>query len=246
MKCIKSILAVAIIVMLFTTIGNAQEEEESFLLDITAFTINYGHNSQFVDGVKKWKKCYQDNDGEGTWNVWHRMQGDKNVYVASGRMANWAEMDKKDPASQACSYIALQSIVPHVESQDQNFARSMPNFSRSTNMPNMSLIWNTGFKVKNNMAFMEVIEEVTSTIKSEEGDQRGYWYRVMGGESMDYFVSSPYENFAALDKDESGVWEVYERVHGEKKTKTIREKFMASCSNIWSYIYTLEEELSMP
>jgi len=244
MRTIKTILLAAVTALVFTTTGNAQEEE-SFLLDLTEFTIKYGHGSQFVDGVKKWKKCYQDNNGEGTWNVWHRIQGDKNVYVASGRMDNWAEMDKTDPASLACSAIALQSIRPHIESQDQNIARSMPDISRSTDMPNMGLIWSTGFKVNNSMAFMEVIKEVTSTIKTKEGDQRGYWYNVMGGESMDYFVSSPYENFAALDKEEDGVWEVYSSVHGDKKTKEIREKFMASYDDIWSYIYTLEEELSM-
>ncbi len=244
MRTIKTLLLAAVVAMLFSTEGNAQEDE-SFLLDLTAFTIKYGHDSQFVDGVKKWKKCYQDNNGENKWNVWHRVQGSSNVYVVAGRMENWAEMDKKDAAGAACSAIAIQSIRPHIENADNNIARSMPKVSRSTDMPNMSLIWSTGFKVKNNMAFMEVIEEVTSTIKSKEGDERGYWYRVMGGKSMDYFVSSPYENFAALDKDESGVWEVYESVHGEKKTQAIREKFMASYSDIWSYIYTLEEELSM-
>ncbi|MGB3607677.1 MAG: hypothetical protein WA775_13900 [Psychroserpens sp.] len=246
MNCIKSTLVVAAMAMLFISTGNAQEQEDSFLLDLTAFTIKYGHGSQFVDGVKKWKKCYQDNGGENKWNMWHRVQGNENVYVVSGRMDNWAEMDKEDPAGMACGAIALQSIIPHIKSQDQNIARSMPKISRSSDLPNMSLIWSTGFKVKNHMAFMEVIEDVTSTIKGKEGDERGYWYRVMGGTSMDYFVSSPYENFAALDKEEDSVWEVYKNVHGEKKTKEIREKFMTSYSDIWSYIYTLEEELSMP
>lgn len=244
MKCMKSILMFAVIAMLFTTTGNSQEEE-SFLLDLTAFTIKYGQSSQFVDGVKKWKKCYQDNDGKNTWRMWHRLQGEKNVYVAAGQMANWAEMDKEDPANAACGAIAIQSILPHVESQDNNIARSMPKMSRSTDMPNMTLIWSTGFKVNNRMAFMEVIEDVTSTLKKKEGENRGYWYGVMGGQSMDYFVSEPYENFAALDKEEDSVWKVYSSVHGEKKTKETREKFMASYDDIWSYVYTLEEELSM-
>lgn len=61
----------------------------------------------------------------------------------------------------------------------------------------------------------------------------------------DYFVSTPFKSFADLDKDIDNVWKVYTSVHGEAKTKEIREKFNAALDDAWSYTYTLSKDLSM-
>ena len=95
------------------------------------------------------------------------------------------------------------------------------------------------------MVFNEVVKEVTSTIAKKEGNSRGYWYSLMGGEGADYFVSTPFKSFADLDKDIDNVWKVYTSVHGEAKTKEIREKFNAALDDAWSYTYTLSKDLSM-
>ena len=244
MKCMKSTLVAVAMLLLLSTTGNSQDAE-SFILNVTEFTIKYGQDSKFTEGVKKWNKCYNDNNGTEKWRVWHRLQGKGNVYVMAGRMENWAQMEAENPAAKSCRSIALDFITPYIENTEFNIARSMPKISRKTELADMSLIWSTGFKVNNDMAFNEVIEEVTAAVNTKEGDRKGYWYNVMGGEKMDYFVSAPYSGFAALDKEEDSVWKIYESVHGEKKTKDIREKFRTSVDNIWSYVYTYEKELSL-
>ena len=70
------------------------QDDESYLLRLTEITVKHGHNAQFVQGVKTWKKCYKDNKGENPWNMWSRLQGEGSVYAFTGRMANWAEMDE--------------------------------------------------------------------------------------------------------------------------------------------------------
>jgi hypothetical protein len=32
---------------------------ESLLLNLSEITVKHGHDAQFVEGVKSWKKCYQ-------------------------------------------------------------------------------------------------------------------------------------------------------------------------------------------
>jgi hypothetical protein len=243
-KTLKTILLTACL-LLMLPISTQAQEDESFIMNITEFTIKFGQGAKFTDGVKKWNKCYKENNGTDTWNVWHRLQGKGNVYVLASRMTNWAEMDKSDPAGRACRAIGLEHITPYIESSEFSTTRYMPNSSRKTPIEDMGVIWVTSFVVNNSMAFNEVVKDVTSTIAKKEGDSRGYWYRVMGGQGADYFVSTPYKDFADLDRDEENVWSVYESVHGKSKTKDMREKFNASLDDSWSYTYTLEKDLSM-
>jgi len=244
MKAIKTILMVASFLLMLPFTSQAQEDE-SFLLNTTRFTIKFGHDANFTDGVKKWNKCYKENNGTEAWNVWHRLQGEGNVYVLGSRMKNWAAMDDSDAAGKACSAIAITSIIPHIESSAQGMARSMPKYSRKASSEGTSVIWVTSFEVNNGALFNEIVEEVTSTVATKEGDKRGYWYRVMGGKGASHFVTSPYKSFADLDTDRDGVWEVYESIKGKSKTKEMREKFNTTLDDVWSYVYTLEDELSM-
>jgi hypothetical protein len=244
MKIFKTILLVACFTIMLPTATQAQEDE-SFIMNLTEFTVKFGHNSVFTEGVKKWNKCYKENGGKDTWNVWHRLQGKGNVYVMASRMNKWAEMDESDPAGKACRSIALDFITPHIESAEYNTARSIPEYSRKTALEGMSIVWVNSFKVKNSMVFNEIVKEVTSVIKSQEGDNRGYWYRQMAGEGVNYFVSTPFKDFADLDNDRDGVWAIFEKAKGKAKTKEIREKFSAVLENSQSYTYTLETDLSM-
>jgi hypothetical protein len=207
MKTFKTtLLAIASLVLLSSTAQS--QEQETFILNLTEFTIKFGHDSKFTEGVKKWNKCYEENNGTEKWRVWHRLQGKGNVYIISARMANWAQMENKDLAAKACRSIALDFITPYIESTGFNVARSMPAISRKTDMTDLSVIWSTSFKVHNDTAFNEILKDVTSTISTKEGDNRGYWYSVMGGEDTDYFVTTPYKGFAAMDEEKDGVWKV--------------------------------------
>jgi len=240
----KTILFAACFALLLPTTSQAQEEE-NFLLNLTEFTVKFNHGTNFTDGVKKWNKCYKDNGGKDTWNVWHRLQGKGNVYTVASRMDNWAAMDVSDPAGKACRAIALDFITPHIESREDNIASNMPKYSRTASMEGISIAWVTSFKVTNSVSFNEVISEVTSVVGTKEGDKRGYWYNVMGGEGATHFVTTPFKNFADIDVERDGIWTAYESVKGKAKTKEMREKIAASFDEIWSYVYTLEEDLSI-
>ncbi|WP_051605535.1 hypothetical protein [Sediminibacter sp. Hel_I_10] len=243
MKTLRLTVFLILVLILAPTSAQSQDQE-SFILNVTEFTIKFGHDTDFTDGVKKWNKCYKENNGTKTWNVWHRLQGKGNVYVMAGRMNNWAEMDEKNPAAAACRAIALESITPHIESSEFNTTRSMPDISLKTDLAETNVIWTTSFIVNDDVAFNEVVKEVTTTMMSKDKTRGGYWYRVMGGEGTDYFVSSPYKNFADMDVDRDGVWKMYESVHGKSKTETARKKLRDSCDRIWDYVYTLESDLS--
>ncbi|WP_445957898.1 hypothetical protein [Yeosuana sp.] len=219
---------------------------ESFLLNLTEINVKQGHEAQFIEGVKSWKKCYQDNEGKNKWNMWRRVQGEGSVYTLTSSMAKWAEMDEdNDIAGQKCRIKVVDLIRPHIKSTNYNIARSMPEVSRTTPMPeDTKLVWVYNVKTSNSDSFKEAVKEISTAIKKAEGDSRATWYNVQGGQGSDYFVAVPYKNFAEMDVDRDGVWKIYEKANGKAKTDALRAKFRASVSSDWSYMYTLNEELS--
>ncbi|RED44956.1 hypothetical protein [Seonamhaeicola aphaedonensis] len=223
------------------------QENESYLLNLSEITVKNGHNAQFLEGVKAWKECYLENNGEDKWNMWKRIQGEGTVYTLTSMMANWAEMDEDgDDASKECRMTVVNLIMPHVESIHYNIGWSMPDYSRSTPLEDMGLVWVYNVKVNNSTAFKEVVSEISKAVKAAEGDNRGTWYSVVGGgpEVSDYFIAVPFKNFAGLDVDTDSVWTVYEKANGKKKTDALRDKFRACIDSDWAYIYTLNKKLS--
>jgi hypothetical protein len=241
MKILKGLV---FLLLLLPTATKAQDAKGT-LLNISEITVKPGHDAQFIQGVKLYKECYLKNKGTDHWVVWHRVQGKGNVYVLTGNMAKWADMDKKDAASDACHETVVNFIMPNVESIDYNIAQTMPELSMKP-MDSTKLISVTFFKVKNSTDFNDVIKGVSSALKTTEGNNRDYWYRLRGGapETADYFVTTPFKGFADLDIDRDGVFNVYEKVNGKKAADALRTKFRAAVDKIWSYMYTLGEDLS--
>ncbi|REE24767.1 hypothetical protein [Winogradskyella pacifica] len=244
MKTIKRILFAACFAFLLPAATQAQEDESN-IMQLTEYTIKFGHNSTFVEGVKKWNKCYKENNGTNKWNVWHRLQGKGNIYVLESHLANWAEMAETDAAGKACTATALEFIIPNIESFEYNTTRSIPEFSKKTAFEDLGMVWVTNFKVSDYKAFNEAVKEMSSAISKKEGDNRGYWYRVMGGENADFFISEPFKDFADLDKDQESIWKLYEDANGKSKAEALRQKFKDAVDDQWSYAFTLETELSM-
>lgn len=238
-------LVLVVLLMPFLIVA---QQNESILLNLSEITVKPGHHAQFIQGVKAWKECYLENNGEDKWNMWRRVQGVGSVYIMTSVMANWAEMDEKgDEAGKECRMLVVNLIMPHVESVHYNIARSLPKLSRNSPMPeDTGLVWVYNVQVNNSTDFNHVISETSKAIKNAEGDGRGTWYSTIGGspEVSDYFVGIPFKNFAELDVERDGVWKVYEKAHGKKKTDELRAKFRACVDNDWAYIYRLNKELS--
>ena len=249
MKLSKQKMIQVTMTLVFLTAGliidNVVQAQEKFILSTTEFTIKNGHESQFEEGVKAWKSCYLENKGEWSWTMWKRYNGKGSVYVLSSRNANWAELDKSDEAGKKCWQIAVDKIIPHVESKEDNFSTSIPEFSRTV-LSEMGVIWVTFFQVENGAIFRETIKEITDIMVKAEGDKRGYWYSAYGGspESPDYFVTTPFKNFAALDVERDRVWKMVENAKGKEATDAMRASFRGSVSNIWRYMYKMMDELS--
>lgn len=223
------------------------QENESYLLNMSKISVKYGHTAQFIEGVKSWKKCYKENDGKEPWNMWRRVQGKGSVFTLTSTMANWAEMDEdSDPAAKACRMTVVNSIRPHVKGIHYNIARSMPDYSMDKLPEGTTVVWVYSVKVNNSTDFKDVVKQVNTALKNAEGSSRGLWYGVVGGgpDVADYFVSTPFKNFADLDNDQDGVWKIYENANGKKKTDALRAKFRASVSSDWSYMYELMPKLS--
>ncbi|RIA09070.1 hypothetical protein OE09_0898 [Flavobacteriaceae bacterium MAR_2010_72] len=221
---------------------------DSFLLNLSEITVKSGHDAQFTEGIKAWKKCYLDNEGKDKWNIWRRVQGEGSVYVFSSTMAKWAEMDDQgDEAGKDCQMKVVNLIMPHVKRFNYNIARSMPNLSRSGALPeDTKLVWVYNVKTNNGSSFREAVSELVGAMKKVEGDSRGIWYDVQGGgpDAPNYFVSIPFKNFADMDVDRDGVWNIYEKANGKAKTDALRSKFRSAVTSDWSYMYSLNEELS--
>lgn len=222
------------------------QNDGSKLLSMTEITVKSGHESQFIAGVKMWKECYLKNKGTDKFNVWRRVQGEGVMYVLTGMMDNWVEMDKEDAAGKECQIKVLDFIMPHVEKINYSIARTMPEVSMATPAEGTKLVWVSFFRTTNGTVFNEAIKEISSTIKSVEGTTRGTWYSFNGGgpDAPEYMVSTPYKGYADLDIKRDGVWKIYENKHGKKKSDDLRAKFRASLENDWSYLYSLNEELS--
>ena len=232
-------------VTLFSNQATAQEEEKGFILSMTEFTIKKGHDNQFKEGIKAWKACYLENGGTWTWNVWSRIQGEGNVYVMTSGMDKWAEMDEKDEAGKECRDLARDLIYPHIETTERNFARFMPELSKT--YPNSdNVLWVTSFQVENWRKFKEIIKEVGDAVVQAEGSPRGYWYSVMGGnrDNEDFFVATPFKDFAAMDVERDNVWTIYENANGKKKRDEMQAEFRGATKEIWSYMYKRVEEIS--
>ncbi len=244
MKTMKLMITTVFVAVFSISMLTAQNNE-SILLTVSEITVKQGHNAQFMEGVKKWKECYLENNGKERWSIWRRVQGEGTVYVMTGVMANWAEMDKEDPANKECYTTVLNFIMPHIEKVNYNIARSMPDLSRT--MPeDTKLVWVTFYKVNDNNVFREIIGAVANAIKAKEGSVRGIWYNYMGGASdaADYMVSTPYSGFAQMDIARDGVMKIYENAEGKKKTDEMRAKWRVAVEDSWSYIYTLNTEMS--
>lgn len=230
---------------LFSNGLQAQESEKGFILSMTEFTIKKGHDNQFKEGIKAWKACYLEAGGTWTWNIWSRLQGDGNVYVMTSTMDKWAEMDEKDDAGKGCRDLVRDLIYPHIETTERNFARFMPEYSKT--YPNSDdVLWVTSFQVENWTKFKEIVKEITDAVIQAEGSPRGYWYSVMGGnrDNEDVFVSTPFKDFAALDIDRDNVWTIYENANGKKKREEMQDEFREATKEIWSYMYKRVEEVS--
>lgn len=230
---------------LFSSGVQAQETEKGFILSMTEFTIKRGHDVQFREGLKAWKACYLENKGEWTWNVWHRKNGEGNVYALASVMANWAEMDETDDAGKSCRDLARGLISPHVESSEDNFARFIPEYSRTYPNPD-PVLWVSYWKVNNGTRFREIVNEVTGVATKAEGSPRGFWYNVMGGsmEVADFFVATPFANFAAIDVDRENVWNIYEKANGKEKRDQMQAEFRDIVDGTWSYLYKRDNDLS--
>jgi len=238
----KKLLLLALLIPMLALAQN----DGSKLLNMSEITVKPGHESQFIAAVKMWKECYLENKGTDKWNMWRRVQGEGIMYVMTGLINNWAEMDKEDAAGKECRMKVIELVMPHVEKVNYNIARTMPEVSKSTPSEGTKLVSVGFYRVENGTAFNELIKETSSTMRSVEGTPRSTWYSFAGGgpDSPHFMVSTPFKGFADLDITRDGIWKIYENKHGKKKTDEIRAKFRASIENSWSYFYSLNEELS--
>lgn len=244
MKTFKSIAGALFITLLSIGMLSAQDEAGD-ITTLTEITVKPGHHAQFVEGVKSWKACYVENNGQNRWSIWKREQGEGTVYTIVGVMPNWAEMDKDDPVGKACYVTLLTLISPHIEKVAYHITQNMPEWSRDW-PEDGTHAWVTFFKVKKDYLFREGINALNTAVKEKEGSPRGLWRRFRGGspDGADYMVSSPFKSFADLDTKRDSPAKIHRDVAGDEKADEMRDKWYDSETESWSYIYVLKPELS--
>lgn len=239
------IMAVIFTATTFNLSAQTPEEELGFILSMTEFTIKSGHDDQFREGVKAWKKSYLENNGTWTWNMWRRVNGEGNVYILTSAMDKWAEMDETDEAAKKSRDIVKHQIIPHIETSKDNFARFQPTLSKEYPNPD-PLLWVTYWRVNSGLKFKDIVTQLTDEMRKVEGAPRSYWYGMIGGSAgeADYFAATPFNNYAAMDVTRENVWNIYETAHGKEKRDQLQAEFRLSIEEVWSYIYNKVDELS--
>jgi len=240
------LVLIAMVSINLLSVNTVQAQNNSRILSMTEFTLKQGHNTQFREGIKAWKNCYLENNGEWTWNLWSRVQGEGNVYLLASYMDKWAEMDDaSDEAGQACQNLAVNLINPSVEKTVSNMARTMPDMSKDV-VDGTEVVSVYLWRINNSTKFLEAIRSVQSSLKKQEGDLRGYWYNSVGGDlnAPHYFVVTSYPNFAAMDKPMDGVWDVVEKADGKKKREQLQADYRDAVDQSWSYMYRRVGDLS--
>jgi len=236
-------------IFMFVAMGllmsNSVQAQDKFILSTTEFVVKSGHESKFEEGVKAWKACYLENKGTWTWTMWKRYNGKGSVYTLTSRSQNWAELDQSDDAGKKCWQVAMNKIVPHVESTEDNFGTSIPEFSRA-GASEWGVVWVSFFRAENSVLFREIVKETSEIIKKAEGDFRSYWYVQNGGgpDAADFYVVTPFKNFAALDVERDGVWKMVENAKGKEETDKLRASFRSTLIDSWAYMYKRMEDLS--
>lgn len=227
--------------------AEAQEAPRGPLVSMTEFTVKPGHEMQFREGVKAWKACYLENNGDWTWNMWSRQQGEGNVYVLASTMLNWAEMDKTDEQGKNCQLLAMNMINPHIEKATNHVSRLQLDVSNANPLDG-EIIQVGLYKVNptNGYKMMEVVKEVEAIRKKAGKDIRGYWYTWLTAdpESPNYHVVTAYKDFAAMDIVQEGVWETVEKEAGKTKRDELQAAFRSALESSWSYVYKLDKEIS--
>jgi hypothetical protein len=244
-KCFLAIILLGSIIPL----ANGQNSPLGPLMSVTEFTVKPGHEMQFREGIKAWKACYIGNEGEWTWRLWNRQQGEGTVYVLASDMANWAEMDKTDEKGEACRMLAMNMINPNVEKATNHMTRLLPENSKtSPTTDEIIMVYSYKLNPTNAAKMMEVVKEVEGIRKKAGLDIKGYWYQwqTSGPESPNYHYVLPYKDFASMDIMQEGVWETVEKNEGKAKKDELQAAFRSSLDNTWAYIYKLDKELSRP
>jgi hypothetical protein len=244
MKTLRIIFINATIAMFSIGLLSAQSNDYA-ILNSNEITVKAGHNAQFIAGVKQWKECYIENDGKNKWNMWRLEQGEGNVYVLTGMMAKWAEMDEENAAGKSCYLTYLNMIFPHIESQNSYTSTTMPDISADIpEETKYALV--TYYEVHNEGDFENVINTVGNAIKKKEGDFRASWYNVQlaGPKAPDFFVASFYKKYAEMDIKRDSPSKIYTDLVGEEKAKEMWDIWFATLQNSWSFTYKLETELS--
>lgn len=247
----KTLMAAAVLLLVSAGIQNSataqnNSENEPMLLSITEFHVKMGESMAFEEGVKVWKDCYLGNEGEWTWNVWDRINGEGSVYYLTSYSAGWAEMDRQDAAGMNCYRQARELIMPNVEKAVDHFAYTLPGWSMTPSGDQNTVADVTYFRVKDYPLFNVLASTVMNIIEEETGSKRTLWFRAAAGEpdGFHYMNVYLYENMAAMDEPMDSAWQIVEAAEGEERMRELQDDYKNSVENSWTYILRLKEDLS--
>lgn len=240
MKITKTILALGASALLASSINAiAQDEDESYILEMTEVGIKLGHTAKFREAVKPYNACIAENDSEAEWSAWRNVGGDGTTYHFVSTMANWAEMDEPNQAGETCWPQHMENIMAHVDSISTSFARPMAAWSGGADDSDVVRLHQ--FRVDDGSAFREAVGAITSIMKEAEHEHMGIWYDMIGNSSNepDYFVVSQFDNFAAMDEDRAGPYNVVKEHAGEERADELWGQFDDALRDDWEYFTML-------
>jgi hypothetical protein len=241
MKSTHTLLTLGVCAMLvFGSAAFAQQEDDSHMLQITRVEVNFGHISNFREGMQAWRSCYIDNDGSNHWSVWNNVDGRAGVFHIVSVMENWAGFDSPDSASRECRPVIEEQIAPHVTSVETIYARHMAEWSGEAE--DYDVVRLHHFRAAGNgQQFRETVGEITGILKEAGYEHLGGWYSVIGGDSArpNYFVVDHYTNFADLDEDRTGPYQAVVDAVGEERGDALWEQFGESLRDDREYVSEL-------
>lgn len=229
------------------TAALAQEDNDSYILQITKVGVKIGHDTAFQEAVKAYHACLLEHEDAGTWSTWSNVGGDGREYHFVSTMDNWAEMDSPWEAGKACWPEHEKEITPNVESVSTRFARPMADWSADAD--GYTVVRLHQFRVDDGEAFRDAVGAITGIMKEAEYAHMGSWYNVIGNSSNEpgYFVVAHYDNFAAIDEDRAGPYQAVADAAGEERADELWKQFGDSLRDDREYFTELlrrEDDLS--
>lgn len=212
---------------LVPTMADDHTEDKQRIVQTYTFKVDAGHGDAFRDGMKAYWACVKENGGENYWSAWVPVTGPLGEYYYRSQTMNWADMDADSPAGEACGDTFTDQVMPHVASMSSEIETLMPE-TYIASEGDVKVVRLISFDFDNTSKAYAMIKDMVAGSEAS-GRQGILWLgHNTGADKWDATVAIMNSDFAGLEPDSVGFWDMQAEHHGEEKAMKMRKDWMAN------------------